>query len=168
MMEKKMMMQLPFLFVLLWQAVTSSVHIQVMDVNGKGLANVEAALTLYSFSVHGDQLWARPIFSDSCATDKDGKCTIVIGETDTFLRGRIDLGKYGGRDLIWPGGAIDVPIQIDAGRVQFGTEAGPYDFEEDDTGVIIHSTPWLAAFFMFLALGGFAAWIYVKAKQEHA
>jgi len=162
------MMQILFLFSMIFQT-SSSVHVLVADATGKPLADVRVELVLYAFESNSGQMQARKTFSDHCATDQNGECTIVIGETRGILRGRLDLGKYGGRDVIWLGGALEAPVMIDLEKSRVkGTEAGPYDFQEKDGGVPIRQTPWLAIMIVSALVGSAVFWAYVQSRKEHA
>ncbi len=81
----------------------------VADGAGNPMHGVQVELVLYDFKLISGQTLVQKTFSDQCTTDQNGECTIVIGETSGLLRGRLDLGKYGGRDVIWPGGALNAP-----------------------------------------------------------
>ena len=162
------MMQILFLFSMVFQA-SSSVHVLVVDAEGEPLPDVRVELVLYDFESGSGQTQARKTFSDRCTTDQNGECTIMIGETRGVLRGRLDLGKYGGRDVIWPGGALDAPVMVDLEKSRVkGTEAGPYDFQEKDGGVPIRQTPWLAIGIVGLIMGSAVFWAYTESRREHA
>jgi len=148
---------------------TSSVHILVADTAGVPMQGVRVELVLYDFKLMAGQTQAQKTFSDHCTTDLNGECTIVIGETRGLLRGRLDLGKYGGRDVIWPGGALEAPVLVDLeqDRVK-GTEAGPYDFQEKDGGVAVREgNPWFILTATVLA-GMIVYWTYARSRKEHA
>ena len=148
---------------------TSSVHVLVADAAGVPMHGVRVELVLYDFKLSAGQTQAQKTFTDHCTTDLNGECTIVIGETRGLLRGRLDLGKYGGRDVIWPGGALEAPVLIDLeqDRVR-GTEAGPYDFQEKDGGVAVREgIPWFALAAAVLA-GMLVYWAYAISRKEHA
>ena len=90
------------------------INISLVDAEGQPLPNVQISMDLYFYEVlSADQLEVRGAFSDECTTDGHGTCSILIGETqDLLLRGSLDLGEYGSRNLEWHGGALDVPIRI--------------------------------------------------------
>ena len=161
------MMRLIFLLSLFFQnSATSSVRIPVADADGKPMPEVRVTLVLYEFSLTE----IRETFSARCTTDAQGECTILIGETSGLLRGRLDLGKYGGRDVIWPGGALTAPVVIDVQNRRIkGTEAQPYDFQEKESALTIQKdSPWLLIFGAGLMLGGLVFWAYQRSRQEHA
>jgi hypothetical protein len=90
------------------------VNIFLANTEGQPLPNVQISMDLAFYEViTADQLEARGAFSDECTTDGHGACSILIGETgELLLRGSLDLGEYGSRNLEWHGGALDVPIRI--------------------------------------------------------
>jgi hypothetical protein len=86
------------------------------------------------------------------------------------LRGSLDLGRYGGRDVIWPGGALHAPVLVDLehSRVK-GSEAGAYDFQEKDGGVPLRNgTPWQVICAAAVMTGGLVCLAYLRSRQEHA
>ena len=91
------------------------VNISLADPEGQPLPNVQISMDLSFYEVlAADQLEVRGAFSDECTTDKQGACSILVGETqDLLLRGSLDLGEYGNRNLEWHGGVLDVPIRIE-------------------------------------------------------
>lgn len=160
------MMQFLFLVSMIFQT-TSSMHVRVMDAEGQALPNVRVELILYEF--RSGKAEARIAFSEHCTTDQNGECGISIGETSGMLRGRLDLGEYGGRDVIWPGGVLDVPVMVDLENMRVkGTEAGPYDFQERDGGVLIRRTPWAAIVIVSALVGCAVFWAFTLSRREHA
>jgi hypothetical protein len=91
------------------------VNIFLVDPDGQPLPNVQISMDLSFYEVlSADQLEVRGAFSDECTTDAQGACRILIGETgDLLLRGVLDLGEFGIRNLEWHGGDLDVPIRIE-------------------------------------------------------
>ena len=160
------MMRFLFLFLI----TISSVHVLVIDAEGVRLSDVQVELVLYEYRENSGQTEVQVTFSDRCQTDQSGECTIMIGETSGLLRGRLDLGKYGGRDVIWPGGVLDAPIQVDLkNNTVKGTEAKPFDFQEEDGGVRVQSgTPWLVILMSTLIVFGIVCWAYLRSRSEHA
>ena len=91
-------------------AAATRVHIYLTDSAGQPLADVPVALDLRFY----ESASAEPsgAFSDECTTDAQGECTILIGETrDLRLRGRLDLGGHGSREVEWRGGVLEVSIR---------------------------------------------------------
>ena len=164
------MTMLSFLFLLSILTTNSSVHVLVADDAGYPMQGVKVELVLYDFKLISGQTQVQKTFSDHCTTDQNGECLILIGGTSGLLRGRLDLGKYGGRDVIWPGGALNAPVLVDLknNRVK-GAEAGPFDFQEKDGGVVIQNgTPWLSILLATLIVGVIVFWAYVRSRKEHA
>ncbi len=159
-----------FLFLLSLLTTVSSVHVLVADASGNPLPGLQVKLVLYDFENRDGQIEVRKTFSDRCTTDQNGECTIMIGETDGVLRGRLDLGRYGGRDVIWLGGVLNAPVLIDLGSHWVkGTEAGPYDFLQKDEGVSIQQgPPWIAILIVGMMLGGIVYWAYIRSMKEHS
>jgi len=91
------------------------VNISISNAAGQPLPDLHISMDLYFYEViAADQLEVRGAFSDECTTDEHGACSILVGETqDLLLRGSLDLGEYGSRNLEWHGGALDVPIRIE-------------------------------------------------------
>ena len=74
---------------------------------------------------------------------------------------------YGSRDVIWPGGTLELSVRLD--KVNPGTEAQPYDFQEEDGGVRLRASfPWLSVSCVALLVGGLVVVIYLRARKEHA
>ena len=157
------MLQLLVLFSTLF--TISSVHVSVADAQGVPLPDVQVKLVLYEYRSNSA---VQITFSDSCSTDQNGECTILIGETTGLLRGRLDLGKYGGRDVIWPSGVLNAPILVDLenNRVK-GAEAQAFEFQEKDGGVRIESeVSWFRILIMVLTTIGFVTWLYLESRRE--
>ena len=164
------MTMLQFLFLLSILTINSSVHVMVADDAGYPMQYVKVELVLYDFKLISGQTQVQKAFSDHCTTDQNGECWILIGETSGLLRGRLDLGKYGGRDVIWPGGALNAPVLVDLknNRVK-GAEAAAFDFQKKDGGVVIQNgTPWLSILLATLIVGVIVFWAYVRSRKEHA
>ena len=91
------------------------VNISISNAAGQPLPDLHISMDLYFYEVlAADQLEVRGAFSDECTTDAHGACSILVGETqDLLLRGSLDLGEYGSRNLEWHGGALDIPIRIE-------------------------------------------------------
>ena len=161
---------LQFLFLLSILTTNSSMHVMVADATGNPLQGVRVELVLYDFKLISGQTQVQKTFSDHCTTDQNGECWILIGGTSGLLRGRLDLGKYGGRDVIWPGGALNAPVLVDLKNNKVkGMEAGPFDFQKKDGGVVIQNgTPWLSILLATLIVGVIVFWAYVQSRKEHA
>jgi hypothetical protein len=162
------MMRFLFLVSMFFQSTTSSVHILAADAEGNPLPHVRVELVLYEF--RPGQTEVREIFSGRCSTDQNGECMIGIGETSGLLRGRLELGRYGGRDVIWPGGVLTAPVLVDLQNKRVkGTEVGAYDFQEKDGGITIQTgTSWLSILAATLIVGLIVFRAYVQSRREHA
>jgi hypothetical protein len=90
------------------------VNISLSNAEGQPLSDVQILLDLYFYEIIApEQAELRGAFSDECTTDIHGVCSILIGETqDLLLRGTLDFGEYGNRNVEWHGGVLDVPIRI--------------------------------------------------------
>jgi len=154
--------------ILLFQIMTSSLHVHVVDENYLPQAGVSVHLELYEFVSDEEGMVATVVFSEDCITDTSGDCVIEVGETSGVLRGRLDVEGYGSRDVLWPGGVLELPVRLD--RVNPGTEAQPYDFLEEDGGVPVsrESFPWISITCVLLLVGGLVAVIYLRSRKEHA
>ena len=153
--------------ILLFQVITSSLQVHVVDENYQPQANVAVYLELYDFVPEGNDVVATVTFTGQCTTDISGDCVIEVGETNGVLRGRLDVEGYGSRDVIWPGGTLELSVRLD--KVNPGTEEGPYDFQEEDGGVRLReSFPWLSMTCVVLLVGGLVVVIYLRARKEHA
>jgi hypothetical protein len=125
------------------------VIISISNAAGQPLPDLHISMDLYFYEViAADQLEVRGAFSDGCTTDAHGACSILVGETqDLLLRGSLDLGEYGSRNLEWHGGALDVPIRIEPESKTQTTPVAPYS----------------VVFFIFIALG-----VIVQRKRVQA
>jgi len=165
-----MLRSLFLVWILFQNAAASSVQVRVADAAGQPLPDVRVRLDLYEPGSVPERMEVWTVFSGHCRTDQNGECTIVIGETHGLLRGRLDLGSYGGRDVIWPGGALEAPVLVDLENMRVkGTEAGPYDLQEKDGGIAIRQgIPWGLILVVTLSAGGILVRVYLRSKREHA
>ena len=124
------------------------INISLLDAEGQPLSNVQVSLDLYFYEVIApEQNELRGALSDECTTDAQGACTILIGETqDLLLHAKLDLGSYGGREVEWHGGALNVPIHI---KPESKTQFKPM-------------TIYSAIFFALIALG-----VIVQYRRKH-
>jgi len=153
--------------ILLLQALTSSLQVHVSGTDYQPQADLTVHLELYDFASDGDDVVATVTITGECTTDANGACEIEIGETNGRLRGRLVVGGHGSRDVIWPGGVLELSVRLD--QVNSGTEAQPYDYQEKDGGVILHSTfPWMSVVIVGFLVGGLVIAIYLRARKEHA
>jgi len=161
------MLKLTVSLILLLQTLTSSLQVHVFDADYQPQPGVNVHLDLYEFASDEDGTTATVVFSKECNTDTTGICTIEVGETTGMLRGRLDVQGYGGRDVIWPGGPLELAIRLD--KVNPGTEAQPYDFQEKDGGVSLYrGIAWFPVTIVVLLIGGLVIAIYFRARQVHS
>jgi len=161
------MLKLTVSLVLLLQTLTSSLQVHVFDADYQPQPGIDVRLELYEFASNGDGTMASVVFSEECHTDTSGECVFEVGDTKGMLHGRLDIQGYGGRDVIWPGGPLELSIRLD--KANPGTEAGPYDFQEKDGGVSLYrGIPWFPVTIVALLVGGLVIAIYLRARQVHA
>jgi hypothetical protein len=103
------------------------VRVHLVNSEQKPLSGVVVELELYEYSE--DAITIRYI--GKCTTDAIGQCRIEIEkpsfDATGFLRGRIVVGDYGKRALIWRGGILDVPVWLDAANtLEDAGESQPY------------------------------------------
>ena len=80
-------------------------------------------------------------------------------------RGTLQIGEYGTRDLIWPGGILTLQVPID--RVSFGREAAPYEYLPEDGGLMVHEDSFpLYALVMAVILAALLWWLFRRAQQN--
>jgi len=152
--------------ILLLQALITSLQVHVMDTNDQPQADVTVRLELYDFASEEYETTATVAFTGHCTTNASGDCEIEIGETNGVLRGRLDVEGYGSRDVIWPGGRLQIPVRLE--QVNPGTEAQPYDFQEENGGVLLRTSfPWVSVICVAVLVGGLALAIYFRARKEH-
>jgi hypothetical protein len=152
-------------------APADSLAVELVNYQRQPLAGETITLTLYRVGPNALEEWP----AGECLTDAAGKCRIDIGwlapkDASGFLRGRVTVGEYGQRSLIWPGGALEVKLWLNAqGQLDVPGE-GPLD-TDDAAGALPFVPPqtlprilgWLAA----LLLGGLLIWfLYRKAKSQ--
>lgn len=108
-----------------------SVNVSLTNGQGAPLNGVKVGLFLYQLS--GSE--ATPIQMGYCRTGKDGRCQIPIADAPRdqggFLRGYLEIGDYGRRSLLWPGGVLEMSVWLDqasSGLDIAGEE--PYDWQK--------------------------------------
>ena len=158
-----------FLFTLLLfaqQATGTMLSLHVLDADQKAISGVEIKLVLYT--QQGQEV--TPWFEESCQTDLDGACLFEIENPPPdggILRGTLKIGDFGVRDVIWPGGLLELTIPTD--QIGVGREAAPYEFQEEDGGVAIvqRSGLPLYALLVLLLLAGLLWYFYQQSRKEH-
>ena len=94
-------------------SASSRIDVSVVDAAGQPLSNLRVSLDLYFYEA-APSSEIRGAVSDACTTDAQGRCSLWIGQThDLVLRGSLDLGEYGTRQVEWHGGVLNVPIRIE-------------------------------------------------------
>lgn len=155
--------------ILAQQAIASSLHVTVVDRTGHPMPGIPVTLDLYFYSpVSPERTDVRGTFTDGCTTGDDGSCVIEIGKTDSILRGYLDLGSYGGRDVFWSGGELNLTVRIENNKLQIGREAAPYEFQEKDSSLVMRGIPWFWVLLVLFACGGGMTWLYVQSRQEYS
>jgi len=106
------------LFVVLGQVVVAQgaavVAVTLTDAEGWPVTGVEVVFAYESGQVGG-----------SCVTDGAGYCEIVLEDAPAgLIRGHLVVGEAGRRSLIWPGGMVEVPLQLRSdGSLYVATES---------------------------------------------
>lgn len=90
------------------------IAVTLRDVEGWPVSGVEVTFAYESGRVGG-----------SCVTDGAGYCEIALeGAPAGLIRGHLAVGEAGRRSLIWPGGTVEVPLQLQAdGSLYVATES---------------------------------------------
>ena len=120
----------------------SSVNVTLTDDVGNPLSNVKIRLFLYQSKSDYE---VSEILIGDCRTDKNGQCSISFQDaphdSSGFYRGYLQIGKYGQKNLLWPGGQLDAIVWLDAeSKVYSPRESEPYDWQEPDRETMnVHS-----------------------------
>ena len=129
---------MPIFFVsllMLLQTATTGVEVQVYNAAAnEPVSGIHVVLETFEYQ-DGE---AFQIESQTCTTDKSGNCTLLLEKPNTngMQRGTLQIGDYGIRDLVWPGGIQKISIPVD--QLDFGREAAPYEYLPEDGGVVVH------------------------------
>jgi hypothetical protein len=162
------MKALLFSLVLLAQQATGTMlSLHVLDANQEPISGMEIKLELYTYAGQEANIW----FEENCQTDINGACKFEIESAPSdggFLRGTLQVGDFGLRDVIWPGGELKLTIPTD--QIGIGQEAAPYEFQQKDGGVEIIKNDGLPLYrlLLFLLLCGLVWFFYQKSLKEHA
>ena len=148
------------------------VAIHLLDPLNNPVSNVTANLVVYQFEASGQTATAYP--SGSCVTDRNGRCQIEVSgsapkDASGFLRGTLDLGEYGKRSVIWPGGLFEVDLHLNAaGKLESDTEAAPFDYDEPGGVKVVQPQPPLYAVGIILSMVfiGVALYLHRRAKNQ--
>lgn len=162
------MKTLLFSLILFAQHATGTMlSLRVLDADQEPISGVEISLALYIYEGQEAILW----FEENCQTDADGHCLFQIESTPPdggFLRGTLQVGDFGLRDVIWPGGELKLTVPTD--QIGFGQEAVPYEFQPEDGGVEIVQRDGLPlyALLLFFLLCGLVGFFYQQSRKEQA
>jgi hypothetical protein len=159
-----------FLFTLILftqQATGTMLSLRVLDADQEPISGMRIKLELYTYEGQEAHIW----FEENCQTDVNGHCLFQIESAapdGDFLRGTLQVGNFGLRDVIWPGGELKLTIPTD--QIGFGQEAAPYEFQEKDGGVETIQSNRLPLYSLLVALllGGLVFAMYRQAQKEHA
>jgi hypothetical protein len=163
-----MLKTLIFSLILLAQQTTgASLALRVLDANQEPISGMEITLALYTYEGQEATIW----FEDHCQTDSDGRCLFQIENAPPdggFLRGTLQIGDFGLRDVTWPGGELKLTVPTD--QIGFGREAVPYEFQKKDGGVETVQSDRLPLYTLLVAvlLAGLVFVVYREAQKEHA
>jgi hypothetical protein len=157
---------MPFNFLtifLAFQANLTGIQIRLLPSEDMSPAGIQITLKTYEYR-EGEAFLIEDV---NCKTDSAGACTLLLEKPNTpgMQRGTLQIGDYGTRDVIWPGGMLDLQIPLD--QVNFGREAAPYEYLSEDGGVVVHAGRFpLYGLVMILILAALVAWLYQRAKER--
>ena len=106
-----------------------AVHIRVVNNASQPVSGVRVALVLYDFR----GTTAYEVHVGSCVTDAAGACRIVLPrrapkDPGGMYRGALVVGDYGRRSVLWPGGELQIVVNVD--RMDEGRESAPLSGDE--------------------------------------
>lgn len=158
---------MPYFFALLLvlQANLTGVQISILPSEDISPAGIQITLKTYEYR-EGEAFLIERV---NCTTNSAGTCTLLLKKPNIaeMQRGTLQIGDYGARDVIWPGGMLDLQIPLD--QVNFGREAAPYEYLPEDGGLAVHENRFpLYALVMILILIALLGWLYRHAQQNHA
>ncbi len=152
--------------VLLAQQSGTFLHLSVIDATGQPMSDVPVTLELYTYVDQNANVW----FEEDCMTDLDGRCEFQIENAPPdggLIRGTLQIGDFGFRDVIWPGGELNLTVPTN--MIGFGQEAEPYEFQKKDGGVeVFRKGPPVYTLIILLILSGLSVFMYRQATKEHA
>ena len=122
------------------------VAVSIVDANQAPLADIRVDLLLYEPKANA----ILEHEAGHCTTDQAGRCQILIANptwgADGLIRGRLDLGPYGSRSLIWAGGPLEIFLWLDVNeKLDIPTESDPYEGQEPHDGLPVIPAPKLRA-----------------------
>jgi len=142
--------------------ILSVLHVQLV---GGQVEGIPIRLELYRYVTHPDYVEVQIWYSQTCLTDAEGRCTFEIGETEGGLRGRLTIGEYGQRDVIWPGG--DLSLMLNTAEVS-ESESKPYDFQEPAERLVVRRAGrgWLTVLLVILILAVSFLMLFLYRSEE--
>lgn len=148
------------------QATGTMLSLCVLDADQEPLSDITISLTLYTYEGQEANVW----FEERCKTDLDGACVFEIENAPPdggILRGTLLVENYGLRDVIWPGGLLELTIPTD--QIGSGREAAPYEFQEEDGGVEVVQGKGLPLYglLVLVLLIGLNLFFYQQSQKEH-
>lgn len=157
---------MPYFFALLLVLQANLTGIQISILPSKDISPVGIQITLKTYEYSEGEAFL--IERVNCKTDSAGICTLLLEKPNTtgMQRGMLQIGDYGTRDVLWPGGMLTLQIPLD--QVNFGREAAPYEYLPEDGGLIVHQGRFpLYALAMIVILAVLVWWLYRHAQQNH-
>ena len=152
-----------FALLLVLQANTTGVSVRVLDAEQEPRSGVRLTLKTYAYQ-HGE---AFLIETQTCKTDTAGTCSLLLENPNTtgMQRGTLQIGDFGTRDLIWPGGMLTLNIPL--AQLGFGRESAPYEFQAEDGGLVVHEKRFPTYALLMLLILGVLFWqVYQYAKTQ--
>ena len=151
------------LTMMLFAQTATGVQIRVLNSAQETIPQLHLRLMTYTYAENG-QVYLRE--SQDCYTDSDGACTLLLEKPnrDGMQRGTLEIESYGKRDLIWPGGMLELVIPLE--QIGFGREAAPYEFQAEDGGVAVIERPFPLFALLMILLLGFLLWSVFQASRS--
>ncbi len=154
------------------QDIAHGVVVIVWTADKHPVAGVEVALEMFEYR----QDFIRAYRSGRCTTDESGTCAIPLPSppigADGFLRGRLTVGEYGTRSLLWPGGMFTIHVMLDESGEGLDIP-GHYPLEGRSEKVPmppveVHAPYRLLIGYLLAALGlSLIAWLAWRRKGKH-
>ncbi len=151
------------------------VAIFLVDHQENPIPDVTVNLILNRFNtIDGQGAAIEAIPSGSCITNENGRCEIIISadapkDQSGFLKGALDLGEYGRRSVIWPGGLLEVPLKLnEARKLENDREAGPFDYDQPSDVEFIQPQPpvYLVGIGIAIVLLVLSFYLYRRSKAQ--
>ena len=107
------------------------IEVRVANSGGAPVAGVLIAFTVFDFKTPD----VKEIPAGSCLTESFRGCSIGLHDSPRdssgFIRGRLSVGGRGARALTWPGGRIEVELELSESGQLNEHQHGPYKAESD-------------------------------------